>query len=463
MSRAEVVVVGAGISGLAAAHALQGDRELDADVTVLEGATQVGGVLHTSEVAGFPVDAGADAFLARAPEGLRLAGEAGLAGEVVHPATGRAYVWVGGRLRPLPARTVLGVPSSLRALARSRVLSPWGSVRAALDLVRPGRPPGADVPVGALVARRLGPQVSERLVDPLLGGVYAGRADHLGLDAALPQLAEVAHRHRSLLRAAREVQPTTTAGDGPVFASVAGGLGRLPEALAARLGPDAIRLSTRAALVERVGTAWRVTMVGGRAVVADAIVLATPAPVTARLLRYAAPAVSARLAAVETASVAIVTLAVPSGALARAPVGSGFLVPATEGRTVKACTFTSQKWPALGSADVELVRCSVGRAGEPPTPDDDELVAAVRADLEAAVGLDAAPVETRVTRWPDGLPQYGVGHLDLVTEVLSEVAALPGLALAGSAYGGVGIPACIRSGETAASAVAAHLRSLRRA
>jgi len=455
-----VAVVGAGISGLAAAHALVRGHGDAVEVMVLEGSDRVGGILHTSDVAGLPVDAGADAFLARVPDASDLATAVGLGEDLVAPATTDAWLWVGGRMRRLPAGTVLGVPRTLRSLARSGALGPRGLARAAVDLVRPGRPLTGDAAVADVVAARLGRRVVDRLVDPLLGGVYAGRAATLSLEATAPQVAAAARAGGSLMRAMRAAAGAgaDAAGDagGPVFRSVEGGLGRLPLAVAARLG-DRVRCSTRAALVERVGSGWRITQVGGRALVVDGIVIATPAPAAARLLRFAAPDVSAELAAIETASVAIVTLAFPRGALRGAPPGSGFLVPATEGRLVKACTFSSAKWAALGRGDVSVVRCSVGRSGEPPPVDDDQLVAAVLAELHAAIGVTEAPVEVRVTRWVDALPQYAVGHLERVARITAGLDQLPGLALAGSAYDGVGVPACIRSGERAAGLVARTL------
>lgn len=450
----QVAVIGAGISGLAAAHALRRARP-DLDLIVLEGSPRTGGALLTSEVAGLPVDAGADAFLVRIPDAVRLATDVGLGDDLVTPATTAAGVWVGGRIRPLPAGTVLGVPRSLRSLARSGVVGLPGLARASLDLVLPPVRHDGDVAVGELVRRRLGGRVVERLVDPLLGGVYAGHADGLSVDATAPQVAAAARADRSLMSSLRTTAPTEPAG-APVFGSIAGGLGRLATAVADDLG-DVVRTSTRAALVERVGTAWRITLVGGRAMVVDGLVVATPAPAAARLLRFAAPDVSAELAAVETASVAIVTFAFPRAALRDAPPGSGFLVPATEGRLMKACTLSSAKWAALGRGDVAVVRCSVGRAGDPPSAADDEIVHRLLGELRASIGVSVPPVDTRVTRWPDALPQYAVGHLDRVARIDAGVSALPGLALAGATYGGVGVPACIRSGEAAASRVVTSL------
>ncbi|HVE64027.1 MAG TPA: protoporphyrinogen oxidase [Mycobacteriales bacterium] len=458
MGRRVVAVIGGGISGLACAHALHRTADPAIEVIVLEGSARVGGILHTSSIGGLQVDAGADAFLARVPEGERLAREVGLGELLVSPSTGQAYVWIGDRLRPIPEGTLLGVPGSWRSLASSRVLSPAGLLRAAADLVLPASAPVGDISVGELVRRRLGRQVVDRLVDPLLGGVYAGRADELSLESTVPQLAAAAHGQRSVMRVVRSRTAAAPVDTSPVFSSLDGGLGQLPQAIARSLG-DAVRLSSRAALVERVGNAWRITLVGGRALVVDAVVAATPAPVASSLLRFAAPEVSTELAGVRTASVVVVTMALPRGALAGAPGGSGFLVPATEGRLMKACTFSSAKWAHLDRGDVTIVRCSVGRAGEPAPDDDDEIVARLLTELALAVGLTARPLEVRVSRWADALPQYAVGHRERIARVDAALAALPGLALAGSAYDGVGVPACIRSGEKAAATVLAHLRA----
>ncbi len=432
-----------------------------ADVVVLEGSARVGGLLHSSSVGGLSVDAGADAFLARVPEGERLARQVGLGDLLVAPSTGLAHVWVGDRLRRLPSGTLLGVPESLRSLRGSGVLSHRGLLRAAADLMLPITARDGDVSVGEIVRRRLGREVVDRLVDPLLGGVYAGRADDLSLNATVPQLATALIGQRSMMRAVRARSAESVGDVAPVFQSLDGGLGQLPLAIARLLG-DAVRLSSRAALIERVGNAWRVTLVGGRALVVDAVVVATPAPAASALLRYAAPVVATELVAIRTASVVIVTFALPRGALAAAPEGSGFLVPTTEGRLMKACTFSSAKWSHLDRGDVTIVRCSVGRAGEPAPDDDDEIVARLLAELRVVVGLTAAPVDVRVSRWNDALPQYAVGHVDRIARVGAALDGLPGLALAGSAYDGVGVPACIRSGEKAAAIVVAHLRTSRR-
>ncbi len=453
-----MAVVGGGVAGLAAALEVRALRP-GAEVVVLEGAARLGGKVAVSEVAGLPVDEGADSMLTRIPDGLALARGAGLEAELVAPASGAASVWSRSRLRPLPGGTVLGIPGDLATLARSGLLSTAGLYRVPLDLVLPGSPVEQDVSVGHLVRRRLGAEVVERLVDPLLGGVYAGRADELSLQATLPQLVRPAARHRSLLRATIEARSSTPPTDGPLFASLPGGLGRLPGAVARASGAE-VRLSTTVRELRRTPAGWELTTGSAAAPArlrADAVVLAVPGPPAARLLADVAPAAAAEVATLEYASVAIVTL-VLGGPTPGA--GSGYLVPAVEGRTTKAVTFTSRKWRHYGGGPA-VVRASVGRSGEARDlqRSDAELVAAVLGELREAVGPLPVVLGSRVVRWGGGLPQYAVGHLDRVRRARAAVARQPGLAVAGAAYDGVGVPAVARSGRVAArAALASALR-----
>ena len=457
-----VAVVGAGIAGLAAALQLAGRAE----VTVYEGADRVGGKLRTGELAGIAVDEGAEAVLVRSPELAELAGELGLAGELVHPAASSASIYSRGRLRPLPARTVMGVPGDLRALAGSGVLAPADLARVAADLVLPpSRPVAGDVDVARAVGRRLGAGVVDRLVEPLLGGVYAGRADHLSLSATLPALAGAARSGRSMLRAARAALPPRR-GPGeppaPVFGTLTRGLGALTERLCTRLSSAGVTVRTSCPVtdVQRSAEGFRLRL-GNRAdpefAGHDAVILACPAVPAARLIADVAPAASADLGAIEYASVAIVSFAFPAPALPRLS-GSGFLVPAVEGLTIKAATFSSNKWAHLGG-DVFLARCSIGRYGDTADlqRDDEDLVRIALADLGTVTGITASPVAARVTRWGGGLPQYAVGHLDRVRRIRAALAAVPGLTACGAVYEGVGIPACIRSGRAAAEEVVRNL------
>lgn len=450
-----VVVVGGGVSGLAAALALRRDGPPELRITVLEASAALGGKLRTSDFVGVPVDEGAESFLARRPEAVELARALGMGDELVAPATSAASVWTRGRLRPLPAGTLLGVPTGVASVSRSRVLSAGGSARLLLDLALPGRPAPGDVTVGGYVGRRVGREVVDRLVDPLLGGVYAGRADLLSLAATIPALAPVAARGGSLLRGARAARPAPLGG--PVFQTLPGGLGRLVDAVATASGAD-LRLGATVRRLDREpGCRWVVTLgptAAPERLAADAVILAVPAPPAARLVADVAPAAATDLAAIDYASVAIVTLAYAGPA---ALPGSGFLVPAVDGRLTKAVTFATAKWAHLAAASPGLVilRCSVGRYGDPADlqRDDRDLVAGVAAELAQAVGLTARPVESRATRWGGALPQYAVGHLARVARIRSALAAAPGLAVCGAAYDGVGVPACIASGSRAAAEI----------
>ncbi|MBT1091226.1 protoporphyrinogen oxidase [Streptomyces sp. Tu102] len=446
-----VVVVGGGIAGLAAAHRLldRGRR-----VTVLEASDRVGGKLLPGEIAGVRVDLGAESMLARRPEAIALAREAGLAERLQPPASASASIWTRGALRPMPKGHVMGVPGTAAAL--SGVLSDEGLARIERDADLPRTEVGDDVAVGAYVAARLGREVVDRLVEPLLGGVYAGDAYRISLRSAVPQLYQAARTHDSLTEAVREIQAKAAANQqtGSVFMGIEGGVGRLPLAVAESVRARGGEIVTGAPVTElrrEASGGWRV-VAGDRVLRPDAVVVAVPAPAAAALLRAEAPGAAAELEGVEYASMALVTLAYRRSD-AGLPAGSGFLVPPVDGRTIKASTFASQKWGWIADEDPDTIvlRTSVGRYGETEIlgRDDAGLVDVSRRDLKEATGLDATPLETRVTRWTDGLPQYPVGHHTRVARVREHVARVPGLAVCGAQYDGVGIPACIASAYAA--------------
>lgn len=457
-----VVVIGGGVAGLAAAH-----RLLDAgrQVTVLEASDRVGGKLLPGRIAGVRVDFGAESMLARRPEAVALAREVGLDGRLQPPATATASIWTRGALRPMPKGHVMGVPGTASAL--SGVLSDEGLARIERDADLPRTEVGDDVAVGEYVAARLGREVVDRLVEPLLGGVYAGDAYRISMRSAVPQLYQAARTHDSLTEAVREIQARAAANQqsGPVFMGIEGGVGQLPLAVAESVRARGGEIVTGAPVSElrREGpTGWRV-VAGDRVLRADAVVVAVPAPAAAALLRAEAPEAATELDGIEYASMALVTLAYRR-AETGLPAGSGFLVPPVDGRTIKASTFASQKWGWIADEDPDVIvlRTSVGRYGETEIleRDDAHLVDVSRRDLKAATGLDATPLETRVTRWTDGLPQYPVGHHARVARVREHVAKVPGLAVCGAQYDGVGIPACIASAFAAADQLEGDLRGV---
>ena len=471
--RPHVVIVGGGISGLAAAFFL---RDEAVRVTVLEGSPRLGGKLSVSEIAGTAVDEGAEALLVTRPEGTALIAEAGLADQRANPGPTSSAIWTLGALRPLPRRQFMGVPSDMTELSRSGVLSDEGVARAREDLELPPTTRDGDASVAGYIGARLGAEVVDRLVDPLLGGVYAGRSAELSFDATLPALAAASRRHASLAEAARSLlppqagSPGTRAG-GPVFTTLTGGLGMLPDYLAKLSGAE-VRTGAVARELAPAGRGWRLTVgsaAAPRQVEADAVILAVPARPAGRLLA-GVPGASAAVTAfgqISYASMAIVTLAYPRSAFPApglAGLGwSGYLVPAVDRRAVKAVTFSTVKWPHLAGAsadpDLEIVRCSVGRIGEEALLQhaDDELAALAAAELTAATGVPGGPVATRVTRWGGALPQYTLGHLDRVAAIRATMAAQPGLAVCGAAYDGVGVPACVATARAAAGQVLTFL------
>ncbi|GAA3546011.1 protoporphyrinogen/coproporphyrinogen oxidase [Nocardioides daeguensis] len=441
MSR--TIVVGAGVAGLTAGRDL---AEAGHEVLVLEATDRPGGKLRSGEVAGVRVDVGAEAMLNRRPEGIALAGDLDL--PLTYPTSATSRVWTRDALRALP-RTLMGAPLDLDDLARTGILSAEGLDRARHQIVPQV---DGDVSVGDLVGQRYGAEVVDRLVEPLLGGVYAGQARRISTRAAVPQLLDLLTREQVDV-------PPPVADAPPVFASVPGGMWRLTDALAADLqrrdGVE-VRYDATVTAVRRTASGFVVTTPTGEET-CDRLVLATPAAPSARLLAELAPAAATELEQVAAASVAVVTFAFhsddPGVAEALDTGASGFLVPPVDGRRVKASTFSFAKWDWVRDAGEGLLvlRTSLGRFGEEDTLQvpDEALVAASLADLETATGLTAAPVDAVVQRWGGGLPQLWVGHVDRVARIRAAVAQVPGLAVCGAAYDGVGIPATIGSARRA--------------
>jgi len=498
-----VAVVGGGISGLAAARVLAGappvSRELQdgsdhpdgasgVEGVLLESDDRFGGKILSGEFRGRAVDFGPDNFLTRNTSAAELCGQLGIDDDLVAPVTSSASVVSRGRLRPLPAGLILGLPPDLVALARSRIVSVRGLARASLDLlavsapISPsslglafeqaaiGRPPrgatgsgdpgGPEWSAASILETRLGRELVERLVDPLLGGINAGGLDQLSLVVVAPQVARALVGHRSVTRALRLLarstprSPASASGEArPFFLGMRGGLGRIVDALVADLRDRGVKLRTGAAVtgLRRAKDHYELETAGG-VIAADGVVLATPGYAAARLLVDSAPAAAAELGSIPHSSVALVTLAWSSNAMPRLPQGSGFLVPRCENGVVTGCTFLSAKWPHTASPGEVVVRASTGRYGDerPASMSDDDLVDAVLGELRQLIGASAPPLASLVCRWPRAFPQYLPGHLGKIERARAAISALPALGLAGASLGGIGIPACLTTGERAA-------------
>jgi protoporphyrinogen/coproporphyrinogen III oxidase len=464
-----VVVVGGGISGLAAAWELTGGSTPRADapeVTVLEASPRLGGPLQSEDFGGRVIDLGPDGFLGRRPEAVDLCGEVGLVDALVPIAASGAAVWARGRLRTLPEGHALGIPTRFWPTARSGIVGTRGVLGLARDAVLPRpdvRGPIGDRAIGPLVARKLGRRVVDMLADPLIGGIHAGSVDDMSAAATFPPLLAAAQRRGGLMRGLRAEVPAPTPDGPPLFWALAGGMAVLVTALAEALrarGVD-VRLSSPAEALERsAGGTWIVHS-GRDAFDADAAVLATPAPTAAVLLRPYDDEAAGLLDAIDYASVTLVTFRVGSDDLPQTLHGTGFLVPrhsSHKGReqwAVTACTFLDRKWPQLGRDDEALLRASMGRVDDTRARawSDDEAAERAWEELSALMGVGEQPLAARVVRFDDAFPQYRVHHLLRTAGIESALARLGGVAVAGAAYRGVGIPACIASGRSAARAL----------
>lgn len=480
-----VAVVGGGVSGLAAAHRLRTLLGDSAEITVLEQRSHLGGVLQTVDLAGTPFDVGAEAFLVRRPEMPALLDELGLSSSLTHPTGATATIRAGGRTVGLPRGTLMGVPGRDAELAG--VLSDAGLASVAAESGRPlSWEPGGDAALGGLLRERFGPEVVDRIADPLLGGVYAGRVDTLGLRATVPALADALDAGASSLTEAASAGMTTSgqragtlaagpargasasqpAAPGPVFGAVRGGYREVIGALVAASSAT-VRTGVPVRELQRHATGWRLVLGPVPAPPApahevldvDAVVLAVPAPALRRLLDPVVPAGAAAAGRVELASSAVVGLAYRACDVAGMPGTSGCLVAADEPLSVKGVTHASTKWAHLGQDGLVRVRASIGRFGEEASlqVDDAELVARTRADLRVLDGIEAEPVAVHVQRWGGGLPQYGVGHGRTVAALEDAVAAQPGLAVAGAMLHGVGVPACVGTARAAAERLVSAL------
>jgi oxygen-dependent protoporphyrinogen oxidase len=471
-----VLVVGGGVSGLAAAHRLRelsaGGVDAGVEVLLLEASDRLGGTVRTHRRDGFLIEGGPDSFISEKPEALALARRLGLGPRLVqtNERHRRSFVVRGGRLRPTPEGFQLLAPSRMLPFLTTDIFTWRGKARMALDLLLPRRK-GAnghdDESLAAFVRRRLGREALERMAQPMVGGIYTADPESLSLRATMPRFLEMERRHRSLIlamwKAGRRAGRDARHGRGAsgarysLFLSFDGGAQVLTDALAARLPDDSVRLNTKVvSLNPRAGARrWALKTEAGETFDADAVCLALPAYASARLLRDVNDELADELEAIPYASTATVNLAYRRDAVPHPLDGFGFVVPFVERRATLACTFSSVKFAGRAPEGHALLRAFVGGALQPEMFELDEgrIVDAVRRDLRDLLGVEAPPLFAHVEKWPRSMAQYHLGHAARVARIRARIDTLPALALCGNAYGGAGLPDCVRAGESAAESL----------
>jgi len=460
-----IAVVGAGISGLAAAHRIV-ELAPDCEIRLFDKQDRLGGVLSTVHENGYQIELSADNFITTQPWGLELVERLGMKDQLIqtNPACRRTFVMRKKRLHSLPDGFLMMAPTKMWPMAVTPVLSPMGKFRAGLEFFLPPSRDDADESMAGFVRRRLGREVFERLVEPLVSGVYAADMEKLSLLATLPRFREMERKHGSLIRAMRKQMKAQRAKGKHVdqsgarysmFVTLEAGLSSLVDALAARLPAGTIRLGTTVDRISQTESGWQVALAGGEPETFDAVILATPSHVAASLIQPIDADLSRDLASIEHQGTAIVSMAFHRSQIKHPMHGAGFVVPAIEGSPILAGSFSSQKYTHRAPDDQTLIRTFVGGARAPEMAEmpEDQLVPLVLDELREVLGIQGDPIYQITAHWPRTMPQYHVGHLDLVAQISDRTAGIDGLALAGNAFDGVGIPACIHSGEQAAERI----------
>ncbi len=487
-----VIIVGGGIAGLAAAYRLM-KAAPEAHITLIESADRLGGKIITDRVDGFVIEGGPDTFLSYKPRGIGLCRELGLEDRLhgTNEKIRRTYVMRKGQLYDLPEGLTGLIPSRFGPLAKSRLISPWGKLRMGLDYFIPPKSLNGDESLAQFVERRLGRELYDRMIEPLMSGIYAGDGEQLSLGATFPQLRQTELEHGSLVKgmlAAKKkaAHPSTalrSAQDAPkrkwaAFVTPETGLAEIVEALEAQLEGVRVRLNTRVTQIaanefavwqgkpaeagSRDAALFRVSLNTGETLEADAVILATPAYATASLVGDLDPEMAPALRGIPYASTVTLSVAYALGDIPKPLNAYGYIIPRAEGRSILACTWTSTKFPHRAPDGYGLIRAFIGRAGDDDVLNrtDEELLQMVRDELHHVLGITAEPLLHRIFRWPQAMPQYTLGHLDRVAIIDRRVAEHPGLYVAGNAYRGIGLPDCIASGEIAAASALKYLQSL---
>jgi oxygen-dependent protoporphyrinogen oxidase len=455
-----IAIVGGGISGLAAAFALEERRRAGEalEFVVYESSPRFGGVLFTEQVEGCLIEAGPDSFLTEKPWAADLCRRLGIEDQLIgsNDADRKTYILVKGKLVPMPDGLMFMVPTQLSPAILSSLFSPATKLRVAREWWYPARVSNGDESVAALVERHYGAEMVDRLADPLLAGVYGGEAAQLSVRAVLPRFVEMESKYgslgRGMLAARKNVQRSLPAPS--IFSSLKGGMQQLGEALVAKLPAEALRANSPVQAVQRQDRGW-VVSAGYASDQFDAVIVATPASAAAVLLEIASAELASELRAISYSSSVTVALGFDQNVRVALPPGFGFLVPRREGKRLLAATFVHNKFPHRAPKDIAVVRCFLGGSRDEQVLQltDENILNIVRDELRQILGVKADPLFTRLYRWKGAMAQYTVGHLERLQRIEGLVKPLPGLALAGNAYRGIGVPDCIRSGEAAVQQV----------
>jgi oxygen-dependent protoporphyrinogen oxidase len=459
----KTVVIGGGISGLAAAYALQKYEGKDANYLLLESSDRLGGKIVTYAGEGFLIEGGPDSFLTQKRAALDLCRELGLGDQLIgsnHTTTPSTYVLSNGKLHPMPEGMMLMTPTMILPILRTKLISWPGKLRMGLEIFIGRNTTNPDESLGGFVRRRMGAELLEKIAGPLMAGIHAGDPDALSLRSTFPIFTDMEKKHRSLvlgmMKRKREQAAQASTGARPsMFTTLSGGLQQLPDAIAARLNRQQVKLNCRVQSLAKDGDQYRIGLADGTFLLADNVVCTTPAYVTAEIVQQLDPALAEKLRRIRYVSTSTVSLAFRRREVSCELNGFGFIVPATEGRRINACSWSSTKFSHRAPDEYVLMRVFIGGAFNEDLAEQDEaaLIDVARQELREIMGITAVPVLARAYRWRKSNPQYNVGHGALIGEMDKLVSAHPGLYLAGAAYRGSGIPDCIQSGMDAATTI----------
>lgn len=455
MERAKkhVAIIGGGITGLTTAFYLQKlskEKGIEIDFTLIEASDKLGGKISTIRKDGYVIEKGPDSFLQRKISAGQLAEDLGLADHLVNNATGQAYVLVGKDLHPIPEGAVMGIPTKISPFITTGLFTPLGKLRAAADFILPRGSNEGDQSLGQFFRRRLGGEVVENLIEPLLSGIYAGDIDKLSLQSTFPQFEDVEKKYRSLILGTKASQPKTKSPKEKKgqFQTLNTGLSSLVEAIQSQLPVELIWLGDKVTSIQKLDHGYKLSTEKRGESTFDYVVLATPHQVSSKLL--SSFEILDEFKSIPSTSVATVALAYPLEAINQKLEGTGFVVSRNSPYTITACTWTHKKWPHTAPAGKALLRCYVGKATDEEIvfKTDDEIIQAVKSDLFTILGISEEPEFIEITRWKESMPQYMVGHKDRVQKMKTKVKEkLPNFFITGSSFEGLGLPDCINQGK----------------